>query len=543
MPWVSRRHARARATWLALAACASFVVIAEALGAGSRAAAQGLPDLIVSDLTLRTDCVVLVTLKNQGPGPLPSLAPDALKVRPFKNGSAYGAESPEPAAVDALRPAGGTVTVPVGILVDGEADVSVTVDNSGAVAEASETNNTFTKRLSCSASLPDIAITGIRFSPPSCAPILTLTNRGNGPLPERAYSEIYLKRIFDGVHVADVYGPHITDLDPKRSLQPAGGTLEWTDPRPFRAVKTVRYELTGVLFIQKYSAADDKVETTVPATCLPDLVIDGMTTNAACDILVSLRNAGPGPLPSKPAGADEHAEVALPSLQFWITKGNVTQAYGGTQLSSTEAAALRLPGGTVTFTRRQSNPDAPVPVQGIVKVEIESFDRYREARTDNNTLETTLSCGGPAPLTPAPRPNETAEVLRRPVPLSGSKTPRPLPPLAIRGVTWTAACRAVLTVANASGAPLMDALYRKDGARLERSMTGTARTSTTLAAIDPTGVLKRAGGTLEWTDPTIFVSSGMVRWEIRGLGDESGPGLAAAESVPARCNKRVIPKR
>ncbi len=64
-----------------------------------------------------------------------------------------------------------------------------------------------------------------------------------------------------------------------------------------------------------------------------------------------------------------------------------------------------------------------------------------------------------------------------------------------------------------------------------------------LAAIEPSGVVKRAGGTLDWTDSTVFVSSGKVRREIKGLRDESGIGLAAAESVPARCSQRVLPKR
>lgn len=147
------------AGFLPPAACAGLVAIAVALGAGSPAA-QGLPNLIVSNITSLEGCNVAVTLKNQGPGvlpPLPAGATEGYEVQYLKDGVPLGSVRLSLSVVGVLRPAGGTFVELIGPF-DGDVEITATVDSAHEVAEANESNNTTTKRVSCW--MPDIAITG-----------------------------------------------------------------------------------------------------------------------------------------------------------------------------------------------------------------------------------------------------------------------------------------------------------------------------------------------------------------------------------------------
>ena len=533
----SHRRAHARTALFPPAACAGLLAAAALLATASSAPAQGLPDLTVTDVTTKADCRVVATVKNLGPGPLPTgIARDTLGVQYFKDGGAFGGWALSPEDIEVLRPAGGTLVTTIGPMLNGEGDIGAMADSGHYVKEANENNNTFTKRLSCSMSLPAITITGIRISPPGCAPVLTLVNRGNGVVPYRTWDEDRLSRLFDGAHLDDEDGPRLQDVDPKHLLRPAGGSVEWTDPTEFRAATSVRYEFSNL--------PDDKNEMTVPSTCLPDLVIDGMTTNERCDILVALRNAGPGPMPSKPAGADNHPEIPAATLQFYTSNGKVFQNAGGWRMGSAMMLALRLPGGTATYNRTNpAFPDQdPKPVHALYRVDIVNFGGFQETRADNNRLERIINCG-PGPVVAAPRFGRR-DVVQRPTPLA-EKRPVAVKaaPLAIRGVAWRPDCRAVLTLANTSGAPLDRALYPPTGVRLERSVSGAVQATTLLGKIDPLQKLRPAGAVLEWVDPVV-ASVGPVRWELKGPGFGLPIPSQRTENIPTRCGARlVVPRR
>jgi hypothetical protein len=116
-----------------------------------------LPDLVIESIgTTKGDCLVVVTVKNLGPGPVPIEAwtvhtPDSPGVYIYVNGKSWGGASIwrfDPAR--ALLPAGGTAKYLSKLSLKGRiAEVKAVIDQTGKIAEINEGNNSLSDHRGC----------------------------------------------------------------------------------------------------------------------------------------------------------------------------------------------------------------------------------------------------------------------------------------------------------------------------------------------------------------------------------------------------------
>jgi hypothetical protein len=191
------------------------------------------PDLQPTDITLDPQCRVLVTLRNNGPSPVPDseYAHDAANagVQLYKDGAGWGGVilgGADPAK--ATQPAGGTVvstwwTAAANLtLTPGTYVMKVDVDNANHLAEANEANNSLTKTVTC---LPDLQPVDITLDP-QCRILLTLRNNGPSDVPDSEYAHVAgnagIQMYKDG---AGWGGVILGGADPTKATKPAGGTV------------------------------------------------------------------------------------------------------------------------------------------------------------------------------------------------------------------------------------------------------------------------------------------------------------------------------
>jgi hypothetical protein len=191
-----------------------------------------LPDLVPVDMTLDTQCRVVVTLKNNGPGIVPDAgySGSATGVQMYKEGGPWSGMvlgRLDPAHLS--QPVGGTVTaawfsnLPLTV---GSYVMSLEVDNNNSVAEANEANNVLTKTLTCQLPAPDLAAVSISLTA-QCQIVLTLMNVGTAPLPDAAFTLTNgsnVQMYSDGSPFAGIL---LGGLDLTKQLQPVGGTITY----------------------------------------------------------------------------------------------------------------------------------------------------------------------------------------------------------------------------------------------------------------------------------------------------------------------------
>ncbi len=224
-------------------------------------------DLAVTNLSVDNECRVVVTLKNNGPDELPMTAYDQFQgpsVAFKKNGAPFGGW--RLVSVDsarALKRPGGTVTWTRGELkFQGSASVSATIQ-SNLQGDTNAGNNSMTRTLSCTPSLPDLAITGISFTR-DCRAVVTIRNLGKAPVPNPAFvgGGAYLQRYLDNVPGGSVF---LSQVDPGKSSQPPGGTRQFTDSADYKAKSVVKYQLMRLG--QEMNTANNVKQANVPLQC------------------------------------------------------------------------------------------------------------------------------------------------------------------------------------------------------------------------------------------------------------------------------------
>ena len=114
----------------------------------------------------------------------------------------------------------------------------------------------------------------------------------------------------------------------------------------------------------------------------PDLVVDGITLNPSGNIVVEIRNAGPGPMPESAWKSTESYAAC-----FVIMIGVQFVDYA-TLWAADPDRALRNPGGKVTYTSpiRITEPTA-------VRVWVDITEQVDEANEANNIMQVLLKPG------------------------------------------------------------------------------------------------------------------------------------------------------
>jgi len=470
---------------------------------------QKLPDLVVTALSVNNDCFLMVTLKNQGPGPLPVTAyqsGSSPTLQLYKNNQPFGAWGlPAIDPGQALLQPGGTVTwTRPSEKIAGNVTVRAEIDSSNVVAEADETNNKKTLSLSCNPPLPDPAVTQITFTQ-DCLSQVHLKNVGDAALPDQLFSSggAYLMRTVDGVYKGWV---RLGNIDPGKALKNPGGTLIWTDLPEFKGASSVRFKINQAG--QEKSTANNEKEASVPCGCgqpdsgqeQPDLTVTGLSVDQQCLLKVTLKNNGSGQLPDS-----SYQSGSSPTLQLY--KNN--QPFGAWGLPAIDPGrALLQPGGTVTWTR----PSEKIAGNITVRAEIDSSNVVAEADETNNKKTSSLSCNPP------------------------------LPDLAVTQITFTRDCLSQVQLKNVGDADLPDNVFSSGGAYLMRTVDGAYKGWIRLQDIDPGKALKNPGGTKVWTDYPQFKAASKVKFTINQAGQEKSTTNNSMEvSLPSSCSQSSSP--
>jgi hypothetical protein len=111
----------------------------------------------------------------------------------------------------------------------------------------------------------------------------------------------------------------------------------------------------------------------------PDLVVDKITLNPAGNIVVEIRNAGPGPMPDTAWRSTESFAAC-----FVIMIGVQFVDYA-TLWAADPNRALKNPGGTITYT-------SPIKIQEptTVRVWLDITEQVEEANEGNNIKQVLL---------------------------------------------------------------------------------------------------------------------------------------------------------
>lgn len=478
------------------------------------ATAQPLPDLVVSQVEIDSECRLQITVTNQGAGPLQASAyqaPGGASVAFFKDGVSFGGwglETIDPQRV--LANPGGTVTWlrPAPKLV-GTAQIRVMADaHRNVVAESDETNNSLTRSFSCTPTLPDLRISQISFTS-DCRAVIHLDNAGDADLPDNVFRNegAYVQRYLDGELTGRIMlGP----IDPNRALQPPGGSLQWTDGAQYRASSTMKYRLERLG--QEWNTANDTLQVPVPTNCQvaveqpPDLAVSDIALDGDCRLVVTLTNAGPGPMP-----LSAYDPLRSPSINFYRDGAG----FGGWGLTTLDPQqALITPGSTVSWTRQ-------VPIiedSATIRVNLDAAQELTESNENNNDFTKTLYCGGEPPAVPQ------------------TQTAPTHPDLAVTAVSYTRDCHPSVRLENLGDGPLDAAAYQPGGVYLERIIDGRSAGRIPLQRVDPGKALSRPHRSRIWTDGTRMKASRTVRYRITGAkGEQVTANNSRQTAVPTRC--------
>ena len=232
--------------------------------ANNMVTADTLPDLTVTEVKVNQQCKLMVTIKNLGPGSLPETAfyvGTQPSLQMYKNNSAAGAVKLNNRS---LQPAGGTYTHTFQAsnqLVSGTHSYRAKVDKANIVTEANENNNERTSSLSCTPSLPDLAVTKISFNK-DCSARVTLRNIGTLNVSDNKFNTVNVSRRIDGANKGYM---QLRDIDPTGKLKAPGGEVVWADLPSFKATATAKYTFSGNGMIGDGTASNNTLTANIPS--------------------------------------------------------------------------------------------------------------------------------------------------------------------------------------------------------------------------------------------------------------------------------------
>lgn len=501
---------RHSATWLLL--------VMSLLGFGPALAAS-LPDLVVTDIAIDGDCRLSVTVANQGAGTLPATAyqePGGATIDFQKDGANFGGwglSTIDPQRV--LANPGGSVTWhrPEPKLV-GTAEIRVTADAfRNVVAESNENNNSLARTFSCTPTLPDLRVSQINFTS-DCRAVFQLENVGDEALPERVFRNegVYLQRYLDGEMTGRIM---LSQVDPNHAVQSPGGSVQWTDGSEYRANSTIKYRLMQLG--QEWNTANNTLQVSVPQSCQvaveqpPDLVVTDVTLDNQCRLVVTLTNAGPGPMP-----LSAYDPIRSPSINFYKDGAG----FGGWGLTTMDPQRQLInPGSSVSWTRQTPTIES----SATIRVNLDAAHELTESNENNNDFTKIVYCGGEPPAQPAPT------------------TPPDMPDLAVTRVTYTRDCQPSVRLENRGDGRLDTSAYSAGGVYLERMIDGRAAGRIGLRSLDPRRRLQAPHSAVGWTDRFRRKASRQISYRLGGLGDDQDAGNNSGQAaVPSRCRLSTV---
>lgn len=484
----------------------SFLFFAISVGT---AQAQG-EDVAVTDVTVDSQCLPLVTLTNTGTQPLSATAYDMMlgpTIQFYKNNQTVSGW--RLGAVDSarkLKDPGGTLSWSTSSTkLTGTVELKVVFDPDNVLKEPNRGNNTLIKSITCNPPLPDLRLSAITFTS-DCHPSLQVDNIGDGSLPDNAYTSnygVYLQRIVDGNPTGQIY---LGSLDPAKALKAPGGSVAWTDAQT-RPGASVEYRLNRVG--QEKSTANNILAVAVPQQCQsattvekPDLAVTELTVDDQCQVVVSLANTG-----SQPLDVTAYDLMLGPTIQLY--KNN--QTLSGWRLGAVDSARnLKNSGGTLTWTAGGIKLTGTAQIKAV----IDPDNVLKETNRSNNTLVKSLSCSPP------------------------------LPDLKLSAISFDANCLTTLNVENAGDAPLASNAYSTAyGAYIQRFVDGRPMGQIHLNSLDPAKKLTAPGGAVMWTDSQEYKAKENVKYQLNRTGQEKSAANNVLEAtVPDKCKAGSAPQ-
>jgi CARDB protein len=368
---------------------------------------QGLPDLVVADLSVDKDCRIVVTIQNNGPGAVPAAGysmspPGSSGVQMYKGGAPWGGivlGGLDPSHLS--QPAGGTVSFmfPRLVLPPGTHAVQIDVDNNNSIAESNELNNSLTEKLACQQPLPDLVVADLSLDT-DCRIDVTIRNSGLAAESESGYSlsppdNSGVQMYNDGAPWGQIV---LGGFDPAPHLsQPVGGrkTYKWFSTLPLPAGShTVKLDVDNNNSIAESNEGNNSLTKTLNCLLpLPDLEPTNISLqstspvlNSPCRIILTVANNG-GIVPDA-----AYVEAASsPTIQMYKGAGG----WGGAVLSIIDRQKVLQPAGA-TFTNAWMGAALNLllpPGDHTLRVEVDINNALVESNEANNSLTKTLTCG------------------------------------------------------------------------------------------------------------------------------------------------------
>jgi hypothetical protein len=254
------------------------------------------PDLVIADLSVDADCQIVARVVNSGDA-IPTTATN-VTMQYWMNGAPIAGRSIDHSnGLDNLRPPGGVLmfTLPT-IKISATSTIKAKVDSLGQVRERSESNNEFTKTLSCSPRLPDFSLR-LASTTADCRNVIELANLGDAPLMDGGTWGLSVERTVDGIPLAPL---SLSTVDPEKKAKLPGAKVTYVEPPEFRAYDSFTYKVDYVW--QEKSKTNNSFTGQVPAACRAarpafDLQPIGIGLGPDCRAVVRVRNNGPGTVP------------------------------------------------------------------------------------------------------------------------------------------------------------------------------------------------------------------------------------------------------
>jgi hypothetical protein len=230
---------------------------------------------------------------------------------------------------------------------------------------------------SCSSGDPDLTVKSIECREGKL--FFALANEGTGSLPEdwTAMASIYL----DGVIQEDVFLNEPTAIK-DGGIQEPGGTSEYLTVFDVDKIVRVDFYLDYTKAISESDEKNNSVENIYIEPCaLPDLIIENVSLNEDCYVVIDITNQGKGSLPVTVWDVNnaENCGMTLSINDQEWNKKNLWEI----DLNR----SLDVPGGSVTYTS-----DLKVEGQAEIMAEIDGMGMITESDEDNNRKKESLTC-------------------------------------------------------------------------------------------------------------------------------------------------------
>jgi hypothetical protein len=205
-----------------------LAVIAVVFLAASCSGPSGLPDLDVQEVGCQ-DGVLYLKFINHGPGAMPEnwAALASVSIDGERRDDIL-MEKPSGRTNGGLEKPGGVSLYLTPYPIENILRVDIALDYTDTIRETHEDDNIRNNLYVAPCSLPDLVIEQVALDA-DCSVTLRLKNQGQGPVPKKAWSEEFFDYCGVSIYVGDKEWTCVPflSLDPRHSLEAAGGTLDF----------------------------------------------------------------------------------------------------------------------------------------------------------------------------------------------------------------------------------------------------------------------------------------------------------------------------